>query len=91
MNDKEVIKLKPLKKLNMTIGELPASYLQSMTYEEQLIFLSKKMQEIIDFANNELSEKLEIYIDERFNEIMINSMYDSENETLILYLDGSDE
>ena len=70
-----------------TIGELPTSYLVSMTYEEQLIYLMKKMQEIIDFANNKLSEQLKEYIELNFNNIMMNTLYESETETLILYLE----
>lgn len=46
----------------------------------------KKTNEIICFINNVLDEKLIKYIDKRFNDIMLNSMYDAETETLILYL-----
>ena len=70
-----------------TIGEIPSSYLVSMTYQEQLIYLMKKMQEIIDFANGKMSEDIEIFINNHFNDIMLNTMYDSENELLILYLE----
>lgn len=48
--------------------------------------LGKKTNEIICFINNVLDEKLIEYIDKRFNDIMLNSMYDAETETLILYL-----
>lgn len=40
------------------------------------------------FVKTELDKELKEYIDTRFNEIMLNSMYDAETETLILYLDN---
>lgn len=70
-----------------TIGEIPSSYLVSMTYEEQLIYLMKKMQEIIDFANNKISDTIKEYIYQNFNDIMMSTAYDEETETLILYLE----
>ena len=48
--------------------------------------LVEKMNEIIDFANNELSEELKAYIDKRFNDIMLDTMYEPETETLIMYI-----
>lgn len=79
-------KLNPVGCINASIGALPTSYLESLSYEQQLIYLCRKMDEIISFANNKLTEQLKDYIDTRFNEIMIDSMYDAETETLILYL-----
>lgn len=43
------------------------------------------------FVRNELDNELHEYIDQRFNEIMLNAMYDSTTETLILYLDNEGE
>ncbi len=48
--------------------------------------LGKKTNEIICFINNILEEKLNEYIEKKFNDIMLSSMYDEETETLILYL-----
>ena len=48
MNDKPEIKPKgitPLKHICMTIGELPSSYLETMTYYEMLIWFTKFLQE----------------------------------------------
>lgn len=48
MNDKPEIKPKgisPLKYICMTIGELPSSYLETMTYYEMLIWFTKFLQE----------------------------------------------
>ena len=49
------------------------------------------MNELISFANNELEEQLKEYINQEFNNIMVDSMYDAETETLILYLRKEDE
>ena len=48
--------------------------------------LGKKTNEIIYFLNNVVEEKLIEYIEKKFNDIMLSSMYDEETETLILYL-----
>lgn len=88
MNDLNKINLhkKPL-----TIGALPSSYLASLTYEEQLLWLSKKTDEIISFINDILEQKISEYIEEKFNDIMLDSMYESETETLVLYLTHESE
>lgn len=57
----------------LTIGELPASYLASMTYEEQLLWfcnyletkLLPKMNELINTFNDTTED-----LDEKFNEIV---------------------
>lgn len=79
--------LKPVKACPNSINRvLPLAFDESLSYLEMTCALVEKMNEIIDFANNELSEKLKEYIDLRFNEMMIDSMYEAETETLILYL-----
>ena len=56
MNEKIDVKvetLKPFTRFIMTIGELPTSYLMSMTYYEQLIWLTKYLQDtVIPTVNN---------------------------------------
>ena len=48
-----VEKLRPFTKILMTIGELPTSYLMSMTYYEQIIWFTKYLQEkVIPAINN---------------------------------------
>lgn len=42
------------------------------------------------FVKNELDKELKNYIDERFNEIMLDAMYDENTETLILYLNSEE-
>ena len=80
-------KIKPMSIGRKTIGELPSSYLVSMTYEEQLIWLCEKMKEIINFMNGEIDEELRNYINEQFNNIMLQTMYNAEEEKIIFYLD----
>lgn len=80
-----------LHKKPLTIGALPSSYLASLTYEEQLLWLSKKTDEIISFINDILEQKISEYIEEKFNDIMLDSMYESETETLVLYLTHESE
>ena len=69
-------KLNPVGCLNATIGALPTSYLASLSYEQQLIYLCRKMDEVINFINNKIDDQIEEYIDERFNEILLDTMYD---------------
>ena len=68
--NKEVEKIRPLTRVIMTIGQLPSSYLISMTYEEQLLWLCNFLQkEVIPVVNNnseafiELKEYVENYFD----------------------------
>lgn len=42
-------------------------------------------KELRDFILNDLDSAITKYIEDNFNNIMINAMYDSENEKLILY------
>lgn len=80
-----------LHKKPLSLGALPSSYLASLTYEEQLLWLSKKTDEIIAFINDILEQKISEYIEEKFNDIMLDSMYESETETLVLYLTHESE
>lgn len=73
------------------IGALPANYLVSLSYEEQILLIGKKISEIIDFINSVLEQELNEYILNMFNDIMMKTMYDAETETLILYLDKKGE
>lgn len=65
---------------------IPLAFDESLSYYENICKLVAKMNEIIDFANNELSEELKTYIDKRFNDIMLDTMYEPETETLIMYI-----
>lgn len=84
-------KLKPVGKICGSIGALPTSYLISLSYEEQLLYLCNKMDEIINFVNNNITEQIREYIDQRFNDILLDTIYDSETETLIMYINRGEE
>ena len=43
------------------------------------------------FIKDELDGAIRKYIDEQFNNIMLDAMYDAPTETLILYIDRGDE
>lgn len=66
---------------------IPLAFDESMSYLEDIACLKAKINEVITFVNDVIEDKIVDYIDERFNDIMLNSMYDSETETLILYVD----
>lgn len=68
---------------------LPLVYDESLSYYEQLCKLTHSMNKLIDVVNNTIDDTIKGFIDERFNSLMINTMYDSESETLTLYLDKS--
>ena len=74
----------------VTIGELPTSFIESLSYYECIACLTKKMNEIVKAFNDIIDVKINEYIDQRFNDMMLDAMYDAPTETLILYLnDGS--
>lgn len=63
---------------------LPLAYDDSLSYYEQLCKLTAKMNEIIEFINGNITESIQKYIDEKFNELMINAIYDETTETISL-------
>lgn len=63
---------------------LPLTYDDSLSYYEQVCKLTNKMNEIVDFINGDISERIQNYIDERFDTLMINAIYDESTETIIL-------
>lgn len=69
-----------------TTKVIPLAFDESMSYYEQICKLTAKMNELISFANNELTEALKEYIDKEFNNMMLDTMYDAETETLTLFL-----
>ena len=74
-----------------TYKVIPLAFDESMSYYEQICTITAKMNELISVFNNQLTQELKDYIDERFNDIMLDSMYDPETETLILYLNHTEE
>ena len=87
MNNKN---LKPIKFGCITEFPFLDYTFDSITDWEILQKLGCKTNEIIRFINNILEEKLDEYIDKKFNDIMLDSMYEAETETLILYIQRKD-
>ena len=82
MNDEikiPTMKITPLKKICMTIGELPTSYLETMTYYEMLIWFTNYLRDsIIPAVNNnaeavhelqELFVELQTYVNNYFDNL----------------------
>lgn len=92
MNNK-IESLRPLGRFLMTIGELPTSYLMSMTYEEQLLWLCNYLEKTIipkinedTQAINELktfTEELKKYVDDYFDSLDIQSEVDRVIERMV--------
>lgn len=55
----DVINIPPLQKLCITIGQLPASYLASMTFEEQLLWLCNYLEKTVIPAIDNNAQALE--------------------------------
>lgn len=70
---------------------LPLLYDDTISYEELLYSITNKMNEIIDYANGELDQAIIDYINQQFNNMFINAAYDSDTETIRLYLDEKTE
>ena len=87
MELKPVKGLRPFTKFLMTIGELPSSYLVSMTYEEQLIWFCNYLQNVVipTINNNgeaveELQNKfieLKDYVDNYFENLDVQTEIDN--------------
>lgn len=90
MNDKIEIKpqvISPLKKICMTIGELPTSYLETMSYYEMLVWFTNYLRDtIIPVVNNngeavtelqELFVKLQNYVNDYFDNLDVQEEIDN--------------
>lgn len=66
---------------------IPLAFDESMSYLEQIAYLKHKTNEIITFIDDVLEEKINDYINAKFNDMIINTMYIADTETLVLYLD----
>ena len=62
---------------------LPLTYDESLSYYEFLCKLTNKLNEVINWANGSLEQTLINYVDNRFNNIMINAIYDESTETIV--------
>lgn len=63
---------------------LPVSYDYSLSYYEQLCKLTDKMNELVEFINNNFSEQIQNYLDKKFDDLIINAIYDEATETIVL-------
>ena len=63
---------------------LPLSYDDSLSYYEQLCKLTNKMNEVVEFINSNFSEQIQNYLDKKFDDLMINAIYDEATETIVL-------
>ena len=96
MNDKiekEVITLKPFRRFCMTIGELPTSYLESMTYYEMLVWFTKYMQDtVIPTINNNgeavselqnLFVELQTYVNDYFDNLDVQEEINNKLDDMV--------
>lgn len=63
---------------------LPLLYDDSLSYYENVCKLTSKMNEIIENINDEFKSLISQKIDEFFNEIMIDAIYNESEETIYL-------
>ena len=63
---------------------LPLIYDESLSYYEIICKLVKKMNEVISLINGAITGTIREYLNEQFNELMLNAIYDSETETIVL-------
>lgn len=62
---------------------LPLTYDESLSYYEFLCKLTHKINEVIEWVNGSLEQTLINYVNEKFNSIMINAIYNESTETII--------
>lgn len=62
----------------------------ALTDYELFCKMLEYVKELDAFIKDELEGAIQKYIDEYFNNLMMNAMYDSETETLVLYLSEVD-
>ena len=69
---------------------IPLAFDESLSYYEQICRINQRLNDLYSIFNEQLTEELQKYIDERFNDIMLDTMYDPATETLTLYLHNTD-
>ena len=60
---------------------IPLEYAESLSYMEWLIQLTKNQNEISKLLSGDIDNLIEEYINKRFNNLMINAIYNEETET----------
>ena len=63
---------------------LPLEYDDSLSYMEILMQLKKQNTIIINALKGQVNETISNYIDQNFNDIMFNAVYNSSTESIIL-------
>lgn len=58
----------------------------ALTTSQRITYIIRYINAMADFLNNVIEDELTEYIDERFNDMMIDAMYEEETETLVLSL-----
>lgn len=84
MNNVE--KISPFKNLCITIGNLPTSYLESMSYYECLVWLCKYLENTINPAinnNAEALEELQEYVANYFNNLDVQEEIDNKLDEMV--------
>lgn len=83
-----IINIKPLTPASVcNINPFIENNLDSLTQYQLLMKLSEKVNELISVFNDTVDTNIKDYIDSRFNDIMMTSVYDEETETLTLTLE----
>ena len=63
---------------------LPLTFNDSISYYEQLSKMCLTINQLISLFNQGVDTEIQKYIDERFNNLMINAIYDFATETIYL-------
>lgn len=63
---------------------LPLVFDDSISYYEAVSRLIFTVNQLITLINGSIDENLKDYIDSRFDNLMINAIYDEKTETIIL-------
>lgn len=63
----------------------------SLTLLEILKKINCKLNEVIVFIDSVLEQEMNDYINNMFNNMMLDTMYEAETETLILYLKNENQ
>lgn len=71
-------------KWNPVLPVIPLEYAESLSYMEWLIELTKRQNKISELLSGDIDSLLKQYIDERFDNLMINAIYDANTETIFL-------
>lgn len=61
---------------------LPLTYDNSLSYYEQLCKVTFKVNEVIQLINGDITKSLQEYIDQHFDELMINASYNEDTKTI---------